>query len=106
MANRINISGLSIEELVELNHEIMARIENLHQAASYRSMAKLKVGDRVSFTPTPGQPLQGTILRLNKKTVSICTDEKQYWKVSPTLLTKVTAAQANSGRSNVLSIQK
>jgi len=106
MANRINLSGLSIEELIALNHEIMARIESLHQAQSYKSMAKLRVGDRVAFTPSTGQTIQGRILRLNKKTVSICTDDNQHWKVSPTLLTKVPAKQAASGRNNVLSIQR
>ena len=106
MKNPIDLSRLSIPELIELNHQVMARIENLHQAESYKTMAKLKVGDKVRFTPANGQTINGTILRLNKKTVSLCTDDHQYWKVSPTLLTKVTTRMAPAVRSNVLSIQK
>ncbi len=50
------------------------------------------VGDRVEFTANDGSIKRATVLRLNKKTTSLLTDDAQNWKVSPAMLRKLTAA--------------
>jgi len=44
----------------------------------------------VNFTANDGTIKHGIVLRLNKKTVSLVTDDAQQWKVSPGLLRKST----------------
>ncbi len=42
-----------------------------------------------------GQPeLVGILTRYNKKTVTVVTDPRQHWNVSPSLLTKAESAPA------------
>jgi hypothetical protein len=53
-------------------------------------LAQFAEGDRVSFTANDGTIKNGRIMRLNKKTVSLFTDDGQQWKVSPALLRKST----------------
>jgi len=43
-------------------------------------------GDRVGFRAPDGRMLEGVVLRLNKKTVSIATDDGRQWNVAPGLL--------------------
>jgi hypothetical protein len=47
----------------------------------------------VEFTANDGSIKRATVLRLNKKTTSLLTDDAQNWKVSPAMLRKLTAAE-------------
>ena len=49
-------------------------------------MARFNVGDRVKFSTSDGQYRTGTIFRLNPKTVSIKSDDRGHWNVSPEFL--------------------
>lgn len=60
----------------------------LAQAKSTVELAQFTEGDRVHFTATDGSVKHGIVLRLNKKTASVRTNEGQSWKVSPGLLRK------------------
>lgn len=91
MVNKIDISKLSLQELRELNLEIQERFEYLKQAESYKALAKLEVGDTVSFQTHEGETIRGTIMRLNKKSVTIVAEDRRGWKVDPILLRKVTS---------------
>ena len=53
-------------------------------------MAQFRPGDKVNFTAKDGDIKQGTVMRLNKKTVTIWTIDNQEWKVSPLYLRKTT----------------
>jgi hypothetical protein len=48
--------------------------------------------DRVGFQAPDGRMLEGTVLRLNKKTVSVVTDDGHQWNVSPGLLHLIRSA--------------
>ena len=52
-------------------------------------LAHFSVGDRVSFQSHTGERKTGVIVRLNKKTASIRTDEGQQWNVHPGFLSSV-----------------
>ena len=49
-------------------------------------LAQFAEGDRVQFTANDRSIKHGMIMRLNKKTASVLTDDGQNWKVSPALL--------------------
>lgn len=79
---------MSEADLRYLNLLVVERLKLLAQARSTVQLAQFAQGDRVSFTANDGMERQGTVLRLNKKTVSLRTDDDMYWKVSPGLLSK------------------
>lgn len=83
------IKRLGEEDLRFLNHLIVERLKLISQARATTAMVQFTKGDRVSFLGPDGQILEGFIFRLNKKTVSIVTDDTQHWNVSPGLLTLI-----------------
>ncbi len=78
------------DDLRYLNRMVIERLNLIAQARSTVQMAQFAQGDRVSFIASDGTEKQGTILRLNQKTVSLRTDDDQRWKVSPVFLRKLT----------------
>jgi hypothetical protein len=49
-------------------------------------MTSFAKGDQVGFQAPDSGMLEGMLLRLNKKTVSIATDDGHQWNVAPSLL--------------------
>ena len=85
----INIDNLSEEELIELNHKIVERLKFLETMHTHNEMMQFSPGEQVSFEP-PGRGRQiGTLVKFNKKTVTVITETGQKWNVSPHLLSKV-----------------
>jgi hypothetical protein len=78
------------EDLLYINSMVVERLNLLAQAKSTAQLAQFAAGDRVNFTANDGTIKHGIVLRLNKKTVSLATDDAQQWKVSPGLLRKST----------------
>ena len=76
------------DDLLYLNRMVVERLNLLAQARSTVQLAQFAEGDRVEFTSNDGSIKRGTVLRLNKKTASVLTDDAQNWKVSPALLRK------------------
>jgi hypothetical protein len=84
----IDIDSLSEDELIELNHKVVARLRFLSQMRSHSAMLDFRVGERVKFQPDGSPELLGTLTRYNKKTVTVVTDAGQHWNVSPSLLAR------------------
>ena len=82
----IDLSGYTEAELVELNHRAVERIRALRQARLRSTMTEFRVGDRVSFQPECGHEVVGTIVRLNRKSVTVATAEGVQWRVTPVVL--------------------
>lgn len=78
------------EDLRYLNRMVVERLNLLAQARSTVQLAQFAEGDRVCFTTNDSTEKHGVVLRLNKKTASLLTDDGQNWKVSPMLLRKTT----------------
>ena len=76
------------EDLLFLNRMVVERLNLLAQVKSTVQLAQFAEGDRVEFTTQDGTVKHGVIVRLNKKTASLRTDDAQNWKVSPALLRK------------------
>ena len=65
----------------------MERLKLIAQAQSTVELARFSVGDHISFQGPSRKTIRGTIIKLNKKTAGVQTDDGRQWKVSPSLLT-------------------
>ncbi len=84
----LRVDKLTEAELIDLNHRIAARLRFLNQMRAHSQMLDFKIGDRVTFQPEGYPRLVGMLIRYNKKTVTVITDNGQRWNVSPELLRK------------------
>ncbi len=80
------IKNLGEEDLIFLNRLIVERLKLIAQAKSTSLMARFNVGDRVEFRGPGGDRKTGIIVRINKKTASIQTDDGGSWNVFPGFL--------------------
>jgi hypothetical protein len=80
------IRRMGEDDLRFLNRLICERLKLIAQARSTVMLAHFSVGDRVAFRTSAGQNKIGVVLRLNKKTASIRTDDGQRWNVHPGFL--------------------
>ena len=86
------IKRLNEEDLLFLNRLIVERLKLISQARATTLMTSFTRGDRVDFQAPDGRTLEGVVLRLNKKTVSVSTSDGHQWNVSPGLLRLVRTA--------------
>jgi hypothetical protein len=103
---KIDIDQLSESELIDLNHRIVARLRMFAQLRAHSSMLEFKVGERVSFDAEDGCRIVGMLVRYNKKTVSLVTDDGHRWNVSPALLTRAVASTPKPQSENVVAFRK
>ncbi len=96
----IHLDRLTESELIDLNHRIVARLRMFAQLRAHTSMLEFKVGERVSFEAEDGRLITAMLVRYNKKTVSLVTDDGHRWNVSPALLKRV-ATTVKPGTPNV-----
>ncbi len=100
---KIDIEHLTEEELVALNHKIVERLKFLESMHTHSEMMQFSPGEKVSFEP-PGRGRQrGTLVKYNKKTVTIINESGQKWNVSPHLLCKMKDVKDKQAKgSNVI----
>jgi transcription elongation factor len=80
------IKRLGEDDLLFLNRLIVERLKLIAQARSTSQMAAFGIGDLVSFYDADGRKREGIVRRLNKKTVSVYTEDGHRWNVPPGLL--------------------
>lgn len=100
----INIDDLSEKELIELNHKIVERLKLLETMHHHNEMMRFNPGEQVSFQPAGQERQIGTLVKFNKKTVTVITSNGQKWNVSPQLLSKIKNVKPESKNSNVIGI--
>ncbi|MCG8568923.1 MAG: hypothetical protein MJB14_02170 [Spirochaetes bacterium] len=83
------IKTLGEEELVYINRLVIERLKLISQQRSTHQMARFNITERVCFEDNTGMTKKGVITKLNKKTISIKTDDGQEWNVAPGLLRHV-----------------
>ena len=86
---KFDIDSLSYDELVELNHKIVARLKFLDSMHTHKEMMQFSPGDQVCFEAPGRGKVFGTLVKYNKKTVTVITESGQKWNVSPHFLSKV-----------------
>lgn len=84
----IDIDQLTEQELRELNHRIVDRLRFLRDIKAQHSMMRFNKGSLVSFEHN-GELLFGRLIKFNKKTVSLITEDNVQWNVAPQLLSLV-----------------
>ena len=104
---KINIDDLTEAELIDLNHRIVERLRFLSQMRAHKRMLEFKIGDRVTFHHEGRPPLTGMLVRYNKKTVTVITDDGQHWNVAPSLLRRgEPSGNADFGKTNLIPLRK
>lgn len=101
----VDIDALSCEELLQLNHRIVERLKMLEAMRAHVEMMAFNLGARVSFESQYGRQL-GTIVKYNRKTVTVMGDDGRQWRVSPGLLSAVKDAGSHATHSNGPDTQK
>lgn len=96
-----NIDSLSEEDLIELNHKIVARLRFLSQMRSHSKMLNFRIGERVKFRPDGRPEVTGILTQYNRKTVTVITDSGAHWRVAPGLLIKVESATGTTRREDI-----
>ena len=87
----MNLDGLTEQELIALNREIVDRIKMIRQLRTQVAMVEFRSGERVWFQTNEGSVIKGTVVRWNKKSVSIDADCGHRWRVGPSHLNRVEA---------------
>ncbi|AGA33700.1 hypothetical protein TVNIR_2040 [Thioalkalivibrio nitratireducens DSM 14787] len=102
---QIDIDELTEAELINLNHRIVERLKFLQQMRAHGAMMKFNIGQRVMFDP-PGRPrVTGLLVKYNKKTVTVVTDEGERWNVPPDLLRLAQAKDITPASGNIVPIK-
>ena len=84
----IDIDRLTEAELIDLNHRIVERLRLLQHMRAHVHMLEFRIGERVTFQPDGRKPVKGMLVRYNRKSVTVVTDDGRRWNVSPSLLSR------------------
>ena len=95
---KIDIDELSEKELIELNHRIVERLKFLESARRHKEMMDFNIGERISFIPPGREKQYGVLIKYNRKTVTVVTDQGEQWNVPPFLLSKVKSEKNTRGK--------
>jgi len=91
----IDIDGLSLEELIQLNHRVVERIRMLQAMQAHVDMMAFNLGAKVSFDTDHGRVV-GTLVKYNRKTVNVVSDDGRQYRVTPGLLSAVKDVDTRS----------
>ena len=81
----IDLSQLAESELIDLNRRIVERLRMIRQVHAHLKMMEFRIGERVWFH-TDLRRVEGVLVRYNKKSVTVVTDDGERWTVSPGFL--------------------
>ena len=81
------IKMLSEEELHSVNRKVVERLNLMRSARQLHAIAKHSVSDRIVFDYN-GKDIVATIIRLNRKTVSVIDEYGSSWTISPAFIKK------------------
>lgn len=102
---KIDIDKLTEQELIDLNHRVVERLRFLAQMRAHGEMLRFSIGQRVSFDPGNHSMVTGTLMKYNKKTVTVISDDGQRWNVSPGYLRAAEAKDITPKKGNVVPIK-
>jgi len=89
----VDLDKMTYDELVALNHRIVERLKFLDSMQAHKHMMAFNIGARVSFDSPKDGRLLGTLVKFNRKTVTVVSDNGQRWNISPHLLSPVKDAK-------------
>jgi len=80
------IDLMDLDELVKLNEYIVKRIRLISDTKTMKKVQDFELLEKVFFIDDRGNRIDGTGIRLNKKTITIKADNGMEWRVSPDFL--------------------
>lgn len=96
---KTDIDKLTYDELVELNNKVVERLKFLDSMHHHNEMMKFNIGEKVIFEPPARGKQVGTLVKYNKKSVTVITETGQKWTVAPELLSKVSEKGKGNGKN-------
>jgi hypothetical protein len=102
---KINIDNLTESELIHLNEKIIQRLRMIRQMRAHVQMLDFQLGERVWFQTEREEIVRGVLVRYNKKSVTVITDEGNRWTVAPGFLRKSTPGASNRDGANVIEME-
>lgn len=81
-----------MRHLFFLNRLIVEPLKLISKARATSLMINFSRGDRVGSQAADGRMIEGRVLRLNNKTISIITDDDHRWNMAPALLRLIKPA--------------
>jgi hypothetical protein len=88
MINISNLSFLSIAELENLNRRVVAALKSARREESIEIGSSLCIGDNVTFVGRRGQPMTGTVTKINRVKAKVKVG-MTTWTCPMNLLTRV-----------------
>lgn len=88
----IDIDSLSMQELEELNDRVVERLKFLDTVRAQQAMMEMNLGTQVSFASPRHGCVFGTIIKFNRKTVVVLSEDRRQWRVPPHILTPIKDA--------------
>ena len=88
----IDIDSLSMQELEELNDRVVERLKFLDTVKAQQHMMAFNLGTQVSFDSPRHGRVFGTIIKFNRKTVVVLSEDRRQWRVPPHILTPIKDA--------------
>ena len=79
---------MDLESLYRLNDRVIERIKFLEHARAHLSMMTFNIGAHVSFETAEGRQF-GRLVKYNRKTVNVDTEDGRRWRIPPHLLSEV-----------------
>jgi len=102
---RIDINQLTEAELTDLNRRIVERLRMIRQMQAHVRMLEFKIGERVWFR-TDVREVEGVLVRYNRKSVTVVTDNGERWTVSPGFLQRSANSNSADEARNVIEMRK
>jgi hypothetical protein len=102
---RTNIDQLTESELIDLNRRVVERLRMIRQMHAHVRMLEFALGERVWFQ-SDLREIKGVLIRYNKKSVTVLTDEGERWTVSPGLLQKSETSTSADRDGTVIEMKK
>jgi hypothetical protein len=80
------IELMDLDELIRLHEYIVKRIRLISDTKTMKKVQGFDLLERVYFTDDRGNRIDGRIIRLNKKTITVKAENGMEWRVSPEFL--------------------
>ena len=96
MRKTVDLSQMSDDDLIRLNHEIIALLKARERLNSRRELMPFDLGENVTFKSPDGRRMRGTIVRVNQKSLTIATDHG-VWRLPPCFVSKAKAPAKADG---------
>ena len=83
-----NITGLTTQQLIDLNAEVVSLIKSRQQAEAQQKRSQLSRGMRVFFKDNFGRTTYGTIEKVMRTRANVRAQDGRMWKCHLNLLTR------------------